>query len=212
MKENYGALLAASFVYMVISVALSFIPILGGLASLIISGPLMAGWYYMGVRAVRGRTEFGDLFLGFRKFGETLGIYWLLVLIMLGASIPVFIGLAAAFATDGEGAGVAALVTGGVISFVLWIYFGVRLSLAWQVCMDTDLGITESLGRSWNITRPYFGALIGLWICVTLIYVGLIIMCVLPVIFLGMPLIVAVTGAAYCLIVADTASEEQVFA
>ena len=210
MKENYGALLGASLVYSVIEMALGFVPILGPLAGLIITGPLVAGWMYMGVRAFRGRTEFGDLFIGFRKFGETLGIYWLMVLVALGAGIPLGIGVAVGAAAGIEGPGLGVALIGGVVSLVIYIVFAVRFAFSWQVCLDTQLGVTGSMGRSWKLTQPHLWGLIGLFLCVGLMYIGLLLMCLLPGIFLGMPLTVTVIGAAYCLVAGELEHEELV--
>lgn len=207
MKANYGSLLGASLVYFLIQMAMSFVPFLGPLASMVLTGPLVAGWMFMGVRAVRGRTEFGDLFLGFKKFGATLGIYWLHVVVMLGAGIPFVLGLAMGAAMDLEGPGLTTAVIGGVISLVIYVFFAVRFSFSWQVCLDTQLGAIGSMGQSWKITQPHLWGLIGLFLCVGLLYLGLTILCFFPVLFLGMPLVVAVTGAAYGLITAKAEEE-----
>ena len=201
MKANYGVLLGASLVYLLIAIGMGIIPCIGPVASFFISPPLVAGWVYMGVKAYRGNVEFRDLFSGFQRYASTLGIYWLLVLIMLPAMIPAGIGFGIGMAIDPdfEGPAIAAVALGGIATLLLALFLGVRLGFSMVICLDQDLGAIESIGRSWKMTAPWMGTLIGLSICMGILQLVLMLLLYLPSIFLGMPLGLSIMGAAYCL-------------
>jgi len=215
MKANYGSLLGAALVYLVISLVMGFVPIVGPLANLFIAGPLLAGWSFMGVRAYRERTEFSHLWDGFSRFGKTLGIYWLTFLVSLAALIPagICVGLAYSMDKNFEGPGIAIAALGAVVSLVIFLVVLTRFSFAMVIGMDSELGAVDSMRKSWEITKPCIGTIIGLFVCVGLVCMLLAVLLYLPLIFLGMPWSVCITGAAYCLITRgeDVANLERVY-
>jgi len=215
MKNHYGSLLGAAWMYILISAAMQLIPILGPLASLVVTGPLVAGWAFMGVLAYRGEVRFGNMFDGFGKFGKMLGIYWLTFLISLGLVVPAGIGAGIAFAVDQdfEGVGIPIVVVGCLVTVVLMFFVLTRLVFAMMVGMDSDLGVTASMGRSWQVTKPYLGRLILLYVCIVLISIPLVLLLYLPLVFLGMPWFVSAGGATYCMINQrhDTGELERIY-
>jgi uncharacterized membrane protein len=78
VKENMGLLFVGTLIYLLIEMAvgaLANIPLIGAIfsiANFIISGPLLAGVFYLFIRTLRGEpAEVGDIFSGFRRgFGQ----------------------------------------------------------------------------------------------------------------------------------------------
>jgi uncharacterized membrane protein len=78
LKNNMGVLFVGALIYLLIELAiggLSSIPFIGSIfsiANFIISGPLIAGLFYLFIRAIRNEpAEIGDIFSGFRRgFGQ----------------------------------------------------------------------------------------------------------------------------------------------
>ena len=216
MSTHYGVLLGATLIYFAIEFAMGavgVVPLVGvfsSLASMIITPPLAAGWSFTGVMAYRGRpVRVGDMFCGFNRFGSMLGIAYLEAAIILGCLIPAGVGIGiAAFLSvkgaPGDDAGVVGGIVigaaGGLVSLVICVYVSLRLLFSNQVCLETGLGIVDSMQESWRATHPHVGKLLLLSIVLGGILVGTVVLCILPYFFLGLPLLVGVMGAAYCLV------------
>jgi len=102
-------------------------------------------------------------------------------------------------------AGATVIIIGMVVSPVLMVTIGVRLSLATLACLDPlngGLGVVESLGASWRMVRPVARRLLLLYILTGLIVLGTFLMLLLGAFFLGYPLMLTTIGAAYCMIAA----------
>jgi len=214
MSTHYGVLLGATLIYFAIAVAMGgvgAVPLLGvfsSLASMLITAPLAAGWNFMGVMACRGRpVRVGDMFCGFNRFGSMVGIAYLELAIALGCLVPsgVAIGIAALLSAKGAPgddaamvAGIVIGVTGGLVSLVACVYVSLRLMFTNQVCLETGLGIVDSMRGSWRATRPYVGKLLLLAIVLGVILITTAALCVLPVFFVGLPWTIGAKGAAYC--------------
>lgn len=81
LRGNWGMAVLVAFLYIVIATALSSIPGVGAIISLIISGPLAFGLYAYYLLLVRGdRPEVGVMFSGFQLFGPTLLLYLLMAI------------------------------------------------------------------------------------------------------------------------------------
>ena len=78
LKNNMGVLFVGALIYLLIELAIagvSSIPLIGSLfsiANFVISGPLIAGLFYLFIRVIRNEpAEIGDIFSGFRRgFGQ----------------------------------------------------------------------------------------------------------------------------------------------
>ena len=94
LRTHWGLGIGVSVLYLVIQGGLSFIPIVGPIAVLILSGPLVVGYTGVFLRlARRSVAEVDQLFQGFNRFGIALGAYllvslfsslWTLLLIIPG--------------------------------------------------------------------------------------------------------------------------------
>jgi hypothetical protein len=227
-KARYGLLLAAAAIstgaglahFVIVRIARG----IGGdalgsvvsfCAGVLLSGPLAVGLYWTGVAAVRGRlADVEALFAGFRRYWTCVVVYLLLALIAFGVMLPVLcviwggVALGAGFGR-GSGVGVA-----GVLALLLIIpcalvevLVAVRLSMSVLLIVDERAGLpgaVDALKLSWQLTRPVQWPAIGLVVVVSLINAVGTAFLFLPMVFFTLPLSVAVFGAAYQQILAQS--------
>jgi len=94
LKGKWGLAIGTFVVYILITIALQKIPIIGPIASLIVSGPLALGLAIFSLSISRNQdAKLEQIFQGFNNFGTALGasllislfiILWMLLLIIPG--------------------------------------------------------------------------------------------------------------------------------
>ena len=94
LRGRWGVAIGFGLLFLLLIMATAMIPYVGGLAGLIIDGPLYVGSAMFFLTFIRrGRPEIGMLFGGFKNFGNALGAYllmalftflWMLLLIVPG--------------------------------------------------------------------------------------------------------------------------------
>jgi uncharacterized membrane protein len=86
-------------IYMVIIVALSYVPRFGWLASLVMTGPVMLGIYTFFIKLVRGEeVSFNHMFDGFNRFFDALLLYILMsIFVLLWTLLLVIPGIIAGY-------------------------------------------------------------------------------------------------------------------
>jgi hypothetical protein len=191
-KRLPGVLIGVFLIYLVITMAVSYIPIVGPIISLFITPPIMGGVIIVGLKAVRGETpEIGEMFLGFQDYWHWMGVYWLFIAIMLATMIPLGIGAAvAAVLGTFKGSvedpsaitGIAVMVVTGLISIVLYIVYGIRFMFAWYAAADLR-DIVECFSTSAVMTEARRLELFGIAIVLGLLAVAGIIACGVGYIF-----------------------------
>ena len=126
-----GGFIGFMLIVWLINIFLGFIPVIGGLASIVISGPLSAGYYIVAFKKMKGQqVEFGDFFLGFNYF---------LQLFLATLVVGIFVLL-----------GFVALILPG-------IYLAVAYSLVVGVIIDRKMDFWEAMETSRKvITRKWF--------------------------------------------------------
>lgn len=131
-KENAALLIGAFAVYaLIVGIGSGGqdAPGLIEIVAFIVTGPLLAGLYWMMLRVQRDEpVEFSDLLAGFREFGRALGVYVLY-------SLAVVIGL------------ILLVVPGLVLAVGLWP--------ALYLVLDDDLGVTDTLSKAWAMTKGH---------------------------------------------------------
>lgn len=91
-KDRAGEFIGFTLVYIIISVVNSFIPVVGTLISLAITGPLSLGAMIFAHRMHTNQAlEFSNFFDGFKKFTPVFATYILQVVIYLILAIPIFL-------------------------------------------------------------------------------------------------------------------------
>jgi len=131
-KKNIGEFIGYFVTIMIINVVLSLIPILGTLASVIISTPLYAGFLIVAFKLMKNqKVEFGDFFGGFRYF---------LPLFLAGLLTSIFIGI-----------GIIFLIIPG-------IYLAVSYLFSTPLILDKKMDFWEAMETSRKtITKNWFG-------------------------------------------------------
>jgi uncharacterized membrane protein len=94
LSGRWGMTALATLIYLVIIIGIQNVPLLGPIASLIISGPMALGFtIFMLAISRKEETRIGQIFDGFKNFGTALAAYlligllvclWLLLLIIPG--------------------------------------------------------------------------------------------------------------------------------
>lgn len=98
LDRNWGKAIGGLLIFLVINIGLSLIPFLGGLISFVISGPLMLGWtLFFLVLSRQQPAEVGQIFEGFKQFGNAFVAYLLIALLMLAWSLPAIVVTIAVF-------------------------------------------------------------------------------------------------------------------
>ena len=84
LEGIWGLAVGTLAVYWAILFAIGFVPLLGTIASLIISGPMLVGLAIFALAIARKRDpQIAQLFDGFKRFGVALGAYLLKILFIL---------------------------------------------------------------------------------------------------------------------------------
>ena len=158
-KENILGFAGYFFVYFLIMMAGSFIPILGSIAVSLISIPLLVGIYIVANKIERNEhNEFGDFFKGFDHFGPLALIAVVSSLIYLLLMTPMFVGFYAAFSSgfvDPEAFGEAFPFSGAYLWTFLLLIPIIYLSIAWSwaplFVVFYDMGFWEAMETSRKI-------------------------------------------------------------
>jgi len=99
LRGKWGIAVGVSFIYIVISVALNVIPVIGWVAGILVAGPLFLGATIFFLALARGEdVKTGQLFEGFSYFIDALLTYLLMCLfIFLWLLLLIIPGILAAF-------------------------------------------------------------------------------------------------------------------
>ncbi len=99
LTGNWWPCVGLTFVYLLVSVFLGWLPFVGGIAALIISGPLQLGITIFYVSFIRTEaTDFNKVFEGFNDFGRALAAFLLMALFTFLWSLLLIIpGIIAAY-------------------------------------------------------------------------------------------------------------------
>ncbi len=164
-RANLGLFLLSNICFMGVNMVAGMIP-LGGL---IVTGPLMGGYYMIFIRRARGETaSLGDLFKGFKSFLNLFLIYLLIGLIMVPACIPLF--LVALIDTIVIVVQVASrpeisewIVTGIIIVVITLIAYipvftvWAMISFAFPLTIDRGLSSIDAITVAWRVTKNCWG-------------------------------------------------------
>ena len=176
--------------------------------------PIGVGIQWVYIQCARGeKSTISDLFFGFSRYRWIVGIG---IIIQIVSSL---IFWCSAYFIDSSGwlielnsatleEPMTAQMDGSTVIaiLVLWVAM-VVISIWWMfpgiICVDPKMGgkgSTACLGESYRGTSPVFWRLVGMEIGIGFILFFCTILLVLPLIFLGIPLMMAMHGAAYTLI------------
>ncbi len=159
-KENILGFAGYFFVYFMIIMIGSFIPIVGSLAVSLISLPLLGGIYIVANKIEKNTEhEFGDFFRGFDYFGPLALIAIISGLIYILLLSPIFIGAFGYLMTGAIDPDSAVEVFEGMYSSLGWLFILfipiIYLSIAWSwaplFVIFYDMGFWEAMEMSRKI-------------------------------------------------------------
>lgn len=132
LKGKWGTPILVCFIYGVIFSVLSLVPVIGGIASLILSGPLSLGLVIFALKFSNEEpAKVSDLFEGFSNFGSALALHlWMALWIALWSLL---------------------LIIPGIIKSIAY-------SMSFYVLAENpEIGAREALNISKRITMGYKG-------------------------------------------------------
>ena len=200
--DNIGLFILTFICLMLISMVAGLVPF----GSVVISGPLMGGMYFIYLRRLRGEpAEIGQLFVGFNElFLPLFLVYIFISLAMLVVAIPMIITIIVAIFTgmveaSTTGVPILALAIGGLgslLSMLLMMTLGTMLTFAIPLTMDRKMDAWEAFKATWSITKHCWGqCLLMSFTMMAVNLAGMLALC------LGMlvtaPLTIAMIAVAY---------------
>lgn len=196
VKANFGVCVGATVLVMLCNQAAGFVPFLGIVLSLMLSGPLMAGLDNFFIRLIRGESSgIGDAFSGFsQSFWRLCGAGLLFALCVYAWFLP--IGIVVAAVPESSSSFLPLVITLGALGVIGAAYMSVSLIFALPLCIDLELGAWDSLRVSRRIVSKHWFAVFGLVFVAGLLSVLGVLACIVGV-FFTMPILYAVTMQAY---------------
>lgn len=186
--------------------------------SLFVVVPIAGGLYWMGNRAARAQTPvLSDILQGYRSFPSLIGSLFLLCFVFV---LPALLAFAVAAAivyfgigfevfkdgiqrTDFDDCSRAAIALGALwtlVCIVVIYWIAIRTIFVWFIVTDASLGKVgpiRAIELSWRITRGKALSLLGLFLTIGVMVWASLCCCVLPILFVGMPLAFTQFGVAY---------------
>jgi hypothetical protein len=208
---HFGTLFVGSLLYFLIQMAiggLSNIPFIGflfTLANFVISGPLIAGVFYLFIRTIRGEpAEIGDIFSGFKRgfvqlFLATLVTGILVGLCMLPFLVVLFVKLLplihqmdphAASNPEKQLEFLKSLLP-GLISALPWLLIcavpATYLSVCWKftlpLIIDKQVDFITAMKWSWKRVNQHWFQVFGVVLLVGLLNVAGVVVCCVGLLF-----------------------------
>ncbi len=159
LAGNWGIAIGGLLIYGLIYAVLAGIFVLGQIVSFVIGGAMTLGWTLFYLNLARGKTvEIGQLFDGFKQFGDAFVAYLLIMLLVLAWSLPamvlaiIVLGMAVKVGLTGNFAALGAVAYWIPLIFVALIPAVIaqfRYSLTYYILNDIPgVGPLEAIDRS----------------------------------------------------------------
>lgn len=186
LKEFPGPAIGGILVVWVISFVLGLIPIINLINSFFIAPALTGGVAILSLNLKdRNNPKLANVFDGFSKYGRFLGLFWLILLIMLGCMIPggIVLGIGAAVEST------ALIVIGSLVVMVVVVIVAIRLCFSFLLAADTELTAKECIKKSMELTKGYSPKIL-LWGIVAYGIILLGILCLGIGVFVASPIVI----------------------
>jgi hypothetical protein len=179
----------------------------GGILSIAVGLPLQAGFAYAGVRAARGRAEFTDLFIGFKRWGAVVSTGLLLAACALGifalCCLPLIVGGIASAGTREPWPAALGLVCSLPIVIAAVVFLCVFLSIPLLLVVDPRVQARwgpGALSIAWQLGKRTSPSFFLLALCVGIICQLSVLACIVGIVLFGIPLYLAIMGTAYAML------------
>jgi len=197
LKNNFGVLFGGVAIYFLIVLGCSLfaqIPIIGLLgtaASIVITGPLMGGVYYLFVQAIRRQpVSVGDVFAGFRKSFVQLFLGYIVIALLaaacfLPAGVVAGITLIPAIVSHQEpSAGQVGLAVGAcLVCLIPVIYLSISWIFSLPLIIDKGLTFWPAMEISRKMVGKHWWTMLGFLIVCGLINLVGVLACCIGVLF-----------------------------
>lgn len=204
-KNSFGILFGGTALFLLIHFALSalaevrFIGFLFTLASLIISGPLMGGLYFLFLKTIRNQpASLEDLFAGFSdKFIQLLLTHLVVTVLTLLAALPggVVLGMGAVLGATQPGA-IVLIVLGGILALIPVVYLTVSWVFALPLVLDKRLDFWTAMELSRRMVSKRFWEVFVLLIALFIVTAAGFLACCVGL-FVSLPLAIGALMYAY---------------
>lgn len=199
VKQNFGLFFGISILGMILAGCIPCV-------SLFISGPIIAGIYFVFLRQMRGEpVDFGMMFKGFEFFVPAMVVGLILAVPeIIGQGVRLSINIADLGISGRGGDGEAALAGGllifalgaGLFIIILGILIRVSLFFALPLIVEKKLGVGDAIKLSASAGWANFGGIFLLSILEGLILIaGVLALCI--GVFFVLPIIYAANAFAY---------------
>ena len=209
LKNNFGLVFGGCAVFLLIQFGLGMlgqIPFLGiliSLGSIIVTGPLTGGLYYLVLKVIRRQpAEIGDVFAGFRLcFGQLL-LGYLVTAILTGLAAlpgvalmagPIFIMM------KHEAVEVGPLLL-AMLGFVVMAVPAIYLSISWMfslpLIIDKQMEFWPAMGASRRLVGKHWWLVLGLVVVCGLVNLAGFAACCIGI-FISLPIVFGAMMYAY---------------
>lgn len=168
--------------------------------------PLVVGPLYVVVRIFRGeQAGFGDMFVGFQRWGVVAGVGAIAGVINFVMLIPLQLATMSSASSMGGNSTVAIIVTllASLATLFVALWINIRLYFAPILCVDPNgprTGAVDSIKTSWTMTAQHTWALFVVAIALGIIATVTLLLLLVPFVLYGGPVIACAGGVAYALI------------
>jgi uncharacterized membrane protein len=170
VKANLGIMIGATILVWLIVLACGIVPFVGGIAQLVLQGPLMGGLYLFYLAYLRGgRATVGDAFSGFRIGFANLMLTHIVSSLLAGVCfIPAGILFVISIVVQSGsrsfefgGLLIAAIVL-GIFGFIAMVYLQVSWIFALPLAADKQLGFWQAMQVSRKVVGKHWWGIFGL--------------------------------------------------
>ncbi len=208
-SRNFGLVLGGAAIYLLIQGGLSgmayirvikllIIPVM-----LIVTGPLLGGFYYFLLKNLRGQPiEVGDVFAGFKtSFGQLIAGHLVPAIIAFLAALPgvVVVAIPAIQMFKSHQSSPLmwlAILFGTVLILIPSIYLGICWAFTVPLIIDKQLDFWTAMGMSRKKVSQHWWNVFGLAVVAGLIYIAGVLACCVGV-FCTLPVAAGTLLAAY---------------
>ncbi len=207
ISSNYWLLFGVSMVGAILMFASGAIPVLGIVLGPLVSGPMLAGVYSVFLAQADGeKKDFGAMFDGFKKFGATVIVSFILAIpgILLQiyqlsemiAQLSVLFGGGSIEDLANQPPFPPVLIGLYIFLLVFSLTVGLLLFFSYWLIMDHGLGAGEAIKLSSKAALENFGGLLLLVILEGLLMIAGALACLIGIFFMA-PVVFLATAFAY---------------
>lgn len=209
LSTKFGIVFGGCAIYLLIQMGMSVlanIPLIGiliSIASLIVTGPLTGGAYYLLLKCIRGQpAEVGDVFAGFRlAFGHLLAGYLVPAIFtglaaIPGAAVLIYSIVSMVQQNEADALNLVLASVGAVVALIPVTYLSVSWMFTLPLVVDKGVDFWTAMGASRRMVGKHFWLVLGLVIVIGFINMAGILACCVGV-FFSIPLVFSALMYAY---------------